>query len=487
MRKIKFIDDGQPSLFDYNFGAASASVSSGALAPAANKAAPCQFNKKMPAFEYIALSRTYGVSDYDLKEVKNKLALQAKWLESQEYISDVTGELRTFLDFTMSANHSKKYYAEVWNRTNTISDFMLNHNHRIAFLTITLNGCFRRALNGDYSRFKSQDEKKLSPKFFEKKLNCEPCSIKDLVDLLNYQWHAFFKRILAYLKGSKYFYIRAFEPHKDGVPHIHALISYPKEIHEKVLQAYKDIFNAPQNLKSTYLSKEQVKNGEINGFQWSINNPAGYVLKYINKSFVNCLENKELNHQQAWYIKYKVRRFTTSRHQIPLWIYRKINFFKKDFYNLCLLKDHSDWFCEWDYSSQYFRLSNIKTTELINYENGVLEYSIQGKIIHRYEKKFPKKPQRQKIDLRTYDEKDKKPFGRWECRKPINRMKDYEFLEYFKALAISNSPHYALCLNELKKRGLNKIFGFDDKPISLNNAGDDIDPFDIYYRSFSWI
>ncbi|MCI6579629.1 MAG: hypothetical protein MSC50_05085 [Campylobacter sp.] len=43
MRKIKFVDDGQPSLFDYNFGAASASVSSGALAPAANKAAPCQF------------------------------------------------------------------------------------------------------------------------------------------------------------------------------------------------------------------------------------------------------------------------------------------------------------------------------------------------------------------------------------------------------------------------------------------------------------
>ena len=260
MRKIKFVDDGQPSLFDENLGAASASVSGGRFAPTANKAAPCQFNKKLSAFEYIALSRTYGVSDDDLKEAKNKLALQSKWLESQEYISDVTGELRTFLDFTMSANHSKKYYAEVWNRTNTISDFMLNHNHRIAFLTITLNGCFRRALNGDYSRFKSQDEKKLSPEFFEKKLKNEPCSIKDLVDLLNYQWLAFVKRFFSYLKGAKHFYIRAFEPHKDGVPHIHALISYPKEIHEKVLQAYKDIFNAPQNLKSTYLSKEQVKN-----------------------------------------------------------------------------------------------------------------------------------------------------------------------------------------------------------------------------------
>ena len=492
MRKIKFVDDGQPSLFDENFGAASAPVSGGRFAPTANKAAPCQFNKKMPPLPKNHHLIPYGVSDDDLKEAKNKLARQAKWLASQEYISDVTGELRTFLDFTMSANLSKRYPAEMWNRANTISDFMLNHNHRIAFLTITLNGCFRRALNGDYSTFKDADHKYSTTDgkpLREKWRNDEPCSIKDLVDLLNYQWHGFFKRVLKLLKGSKYFYIRAFEPHKDGVPHIHALISYPKEIHEKVLQAYKDIFNAPQNLKSTYLSKEQVKNGEINGFQWSINNPAGYVLKYINKSFINCLENKELNHQQAWYIKYKVRRFTTSRHQIPLWIYRKINFFKKDFYNLCLLKDHSDWFCEWDYSSQYFRLSNIKTTELINYENGVLEYSIQGKIIHRYEKKLPKNPQRQKIDLRTYDDiqKDMRIELKSDSKKFVNRMKNYELMSYFKSLPVSNTAHYALTINELKKRGLNKIFGFDDKPISLNNASDEIDPFDIYYMSLSWI
>ena len=43
MRKIKFVDDGQPSLFDENLGAASASVSGGRFAPTANKAAPCQF------------------------------------------------------------------------------------------------------------------------------------------------------------------------------------------------------------------------------------------------------------------------------------------------------------------------------------------------------------------------------------------------------------------------------------------------------------
>ena len=55
MRKIKFVDDGQPSLFDENLGAASAPVSGGRFAPTANKAAPCQFNKKISAFDYIVI------------------------------------------------------------------------------------------------------------------------------------------------------------------------------------------------------------------------------------------------------------------------------------------------------------------------------------------------------------------------------------------------------------------------------------------------
>ena len=73
MRKIKFVDDGQPSLFDENLGAASASVSGGRFAPTANKAAPCQFNKKMPPLPKNHHLILYGVSDDDLKEAKNKL------------------------------------------------------------------------------------------------------------------------------------------------------------------------------------------------------------------------------------------------------------------------------------------------------------------------------------------------------------------------------------------------------------------------------
>ena len=115
----------------------------------------------------------------------------------------------------------------------------------------------------------------------------------------------------------------------------------------------------------------------------------------------------------------------------------------------------------------------------------MLEYSIQGKIIHRYEKKLPKKPQRQKIDLPA--KKDIRILPKTDAKKFVNRMKNYELMSYFKSLPVSNTAHYALTINELKKRGLNKIFGFDDKPISLNNASDDIDPFDIYYRSLSWI
>ena len=76
MRKIKFVDDGQLSLFDYNFGSASASVSGRRPAPTANKAAPCQFNKKMPPLPKNHHLMPYGVSDDDLKEVKNKSEIE---------------------------------------------------------------------------------------------------------------------------------------------------------------------------------------------------------------------------------------------------------------------------------------------------------------------------------------------------------------------------------------------------------------------------
>lgn len=477
MKKKNVVIDNSADLFDES-GAALISVSTGALARRANEAAPCQFNKKMPPLtKSKSIFLPFGISKQDLKDCKDKLARQAKWLKSQEFISDVTGEFKTLFDYCKSANLSPTYYAELNNRVNTISDFMANKGLKYAFLTITLNGCFRKALIGDYSTFKENDLKMLSLDFRKKLENSEPCSVRDLVDLLNFQWHGYFKRVFKYLKGQEYFYIRAFEPHKrDGVPHIHALFAYPAECHYKILNAFKDIFNAPQNLKNSALSKEQKENGEINGFQWSLNNPTGYVLKYINKSFVNHLEGGELNENQAWYVKYKVRRFTSSRHQVPLWIYRKINFFKKDFYDLCTFAESPDWICEWDYNTQYFRFENVKTDEKIICENGELLHTFKNTLLHRYKKKVYKVIHKKLVIPDRIKENKLIPAS--EYKKPINRMKDFEFMHYFKHLTIESTPHYALCINELIKRKMNGIFGIAAKKINLNNAAQEINPFD---------
>lgn len=456
----------------FNYGAPSATMSAQEPATACEQGAPCQINKKLSALSlsvaknikpYIKIP--FGVSKNDLKLSNLKLQNQKEWLKNQIYkINKETGEVKTLLDVSMSANLSPKYYAELNNRVNTIADFAFNKGLKSSFLTITLNGCFRDALKGDFSRFTPKDRSLLSDDFkYKMMFNPYSIGIKDLIDLLNYQWNIFIKRIHTKFKGIEKYYIRAFEPHKnDGVPHIHALISYPKYAHEFIYKTFKDVFYAPQNLKVNYLSKEQIKNGEINGFQWTLSNPTGYVLKYINKSFINFDKNDKLDPNSAWYIKYKVRKFISSRHQIPLWIYRKINFFFSDFYNLCTLKDNPDWVCEWSYDKQYFRLSNIQTTETILYENGIMKHTIKDYIIHIYQKETKEQnPTPYKItDKLTIKAKKEHKFIKPQ-NLPINRMKDYTLITYYKNLDTFNSnlQHLAYVENELIKRDLGFIVG----------------------------
>ena len=437
-------------LFDLDTGAALALSSGRYEVAGAKSAAPCQINKKLSVFHSNNEIINFGISKIDIKNANLKVERQRKWLENQNFISQF-GQIKSLLDCSLSANISPKYYAELNNRVNTIQDFCFNENLKTSFLTITLNGCFRDALLGDFSRFKLQDKRLLPYYLAEKLSNNEAFTIKDLVNLLNHLWFVFVKRIHTKYKNFKKYYIRAFEPHKkDGVPHIHALLSYPEFAHDYILKTFKNIFYAPQNLKTNYLSKEQVLNGEINGFQWTLNNPSGYILKYINKSFVNFNKSKNLNAISSWYVKHKVRRFISSRHQIPLWIYRKINFFFKDFYNLCTIKNNADWICEWDIKKQYFRLENVFNDELIHYENGIFKHSIKGVVLHEYQKAlYSSLSKKVKITFK----KEKLDFK----LKPLlikfpNRLKNYDLMQYYISLGKQNTPHFALVENEIYKR-----------------------------------
>ncbi|WP_082858173.1 replication endonuclease [Campylobacter iguaniorum] len=432
------------------------------------KVLPLSLSVRKNVKEYVKIP--FGISNKDLKFANLKLENQKKWLKNQIYkIDEKTGEIKTLLDCSMSANLSSKYYAELNNRVNTIQDFVFNKGLKSSFLTITLNGCFRDALRGDFSRFKAKDRSLLSPNFSYKMMfNPYDIGIKDLIDLLNYQWNIFIMRIHRKYKGLEKYYIRAFEPHKsDGVPHIHALISYPEYAHDFIFRTFKDVFYAPQNLKVNYLSKEQIKNGEINGFQWTLSNPTGYVLKYINKSFINFDKNDKLDPNSAWYIKYKVRKFISSRHQIPLWIYRKINFFYRDFYNLCSLKSLEDWHCEWNYQDKYFKIQNLDTTETILYENGVLKHTIKDHIIHIYQKETQENNYNKPfkiLDKPTIKAKKEYKFVKVD-ELPISRMKNYTLINYYKSLDTFNTNIQKLAYieNELNKRDFSFVTGEKSK------------------------
>lgn len=244
-----------------------------------------QFNKKLLPLSF--KKSFYGLSEYDLKICNEKLESQRAYLSQFFYKSNFTGEFRSFLDLSTSANFSKKYYAEVLNRCNLLNSYVFDYDLIPVFLTITLNGCFRKALNGDFGSFKTADKKFFDYALKYKFEHNQAFNIRDLINLLNRQWNLFVMRLHRKYENLTKFYIRCFEPHKkDGVPHIHALLYIPKYAFDYVFKTYKDLFNAPQNLKQVNkLSKEQIDNGEINGFQWSLNNPTGYLMKYIYKIF----------------------------------------------------------------------------------------------------------------------------------------------------------------------------------------------------------
>ncbi len=406
---------------------------------------------------------------------------QLEYLNSNEILTQ-SGQFKTFKDVTMSANFSPRYYAEVANRANTIYSLAQDVRFKPVFLTITLNGCFRDALKGDFSRFTPNDRRTLPPLLKLKIDRNEAFSIRDLIFALNYQWDIFSSRNV--FRGVKKMYIRAFEPHKkDGVPHIHALLYIPASLIPKALETYKSVFNAPMNITQDInrLTKEQIANGEINGFQWTINNPTGYVMKYIQKTFLNLNKKQELDELSSWYIVHKVRRFLTSRSTIPLWVYRKIFFIENDLHTLTEMLSEPRSIIEWDYELKYIRFSNAYTGQELEYKNGYYEYKIGGRVVKsRYYEKSPCKvsdkpcmKKRKDYNLPKFTpvfNKNNKQIGFYngyifaeKLTPQISKLSDLELFNYFKTLDIENDlsinhHHYVHVNNELVKRG---FYGFE--------------------------
>jgi hypothetical protein len=272
---------------------------------------------------------TYGLSKKDLFNIRTKIDNQRDFLE-QNSITTSKGEEKTYMDFSYSANHSKRYYPRILNKVDTFVSIAMNKGYVPLFLTPTLDGFFRDFLKGNYDRWDKNKKKYVLDNhipnndrnghyldLIERKAVFTP---KDLYKIMGHQLHRFTK-ILGEIKRNNedfsYSFLRVTEPHKDGVPHFHILMYIPPEYVSTVYRAFMKSFPAPRNsqriTKYNTFGKNK-RNGkkiqegmyETHGFQTEIRSPVGYILKYILKSFINLINDEELDYLQAWYIKYRI-------------------------------------------------------------------------------------------------------------------------------------------------------------------------------------
>ena len=430
----------------------------------------------------------YNVSNQDLKYQSIKRQNQIDLLSSNTFLTS-SGQVKTFLDVSMSANISSRYYAQLANKVNTLQQIMTNQGLVPIFMTITLDGVFHDLLYGDYSRFTLKHQKKLPENQKNGYLktmasNREPFSVRDLYQLLRSQWASFQNsRVYRKMKkeGFKPGYLFSVEPHKSGVPHAHILLYVPEHFILPLRDKFKDIFDAKLNITQdkSKLTYDQIQNGELNGYQWTLSNAVAYVMKYCTKSFMDIKNNSELDKLQAWYMKYKIIRITMSHSLVPQWVYNKIYPLESDWLYLSTLNLYK-MSCEWSYENDYFRFVDDNLNKEFKYERGLYQMYINNNLVEQFGEQKPKKIKNTyRVDPKPIlRKKVKKPIIQLVIngkifdfyKKPISKRSDYDLLTYYRKLDPNDETidlkHFALVQNECIERGL--IQGNIQSPNNFN-------------------
>lgn len=414
----------------------------------------------------------YDISPYDLQNARLKNLKQRDYLASNTFITS-NGSVKSLIDVSMSANISTRYYAQLVNKVNTLQQVMTNEDLTPIFLTITLDGIYHDLLFGDYSRFELKHQKKLCENqingtFQTKTSNREAFDVNDLYQVLRSQWASFQNsRVYRNMKkGNNVGYLFSVEPHESGVPHAHVLLYVPFKFIELLKEQFKKSFPALLNVTQdkTRLSAQQVENGEINGFQWTLSNPVGYIIKYCVKSFMDLKNQTEIDELQAWYIKNRIVRFTMSHTLVPQWVYNKVYPLESDWLYLSDLKLNA--FCEWSQEDDYFKFEDIKNQKVLKYEKGLYQYFQDGILAHQFGETKEKEDFSMRFEAKPMLRKKlKKPISiKVFCngieydlfQKPISQRGNYDLIDYYNHLNIEtcNLQHFGLVQNECIRRNL---------------------------------
>lgn len=437
----------------------------------------------------------YGLTPHDLKYCRDKIDGQRSYLSNNHFHTS-TGQVKSLLDVSFSANISERYYSQLSNKINTMSDLAKSQNLKPVFLTITLDGFFRGLLTANYSKWDrlSEIEKfeylRHIPNnevhgFLRDKIKERiKFTIKDCYNVLAFQWYRYssgyaFKKIKK--DGKQFIYLKAAEPHKDGVPHFHVLLWIPETYFESFKKDFQRYFPAPQNHKPI----ENGNEGDTKGFQTAIHNPVGYIMKYATKSFMDLRTGEDLNYLQSWYIKHKIRRITTSHSTIPQWVYQKVFAIEKDWYHLTDLNIREPMLCEWNKEDDHFTLIE-DNGRVLQYDRGVLTLRYLGsdRVIQQLGefKDTPKtqprklepvpstwmKPIQPKKYIAVYIDGDHSLFHNGVIFKltpqPL-KMSDFELLNYWHSIDFEtvNAAHLDHLRNILADRGLitGEDYGYD--------------------------
>jgi len=271
-------------------------------------------------------------------------------------------------------------------------------------------------------------------------------------------------------------YFRVYEPHKSGVPHLHALLFLPADY---IIEIKKKFYS--------YFTNKLKWGANIGGvgfrYTWykEKGGAVGYVMKYILKTFKDT-ESKSVQHSAYWYIKHNVRRFLSSRTLAPLSIYRKVRYYFKnrfgsDLKEISRLIENGSIYKLFD--------DTVINYRYINQENGEFEDVVlwskngesiinsrykdcQGRIKLTYVKK--EEIEFKKQDFSNFSNYKPNKTNTWDGMPIIpSKMSDYQLFSYYTKLDSAdiktlNLQHFNITRNEMIKRNL-----ISGTPNSLND------------------
>jgi hypothetical protein len=393
----------------------------------------------------------YGITQEKKEYIDKKISKNKTFLKNLTFYNEDYNLISMF-DTDMNANLSpQRYFAEVNNRVNTLFKVAREFELVPAFLTITLPSSFHP---------KSDKYNDYTPRQ----------SALYLSDI----WSKFLRlKIFKHIRdnsGHKMIYIRVYEPHKSGVPHLHAMIFIPKiflhHVKKKFYEHYTKYDFKRVGLK--FITRFD-KSHKYDGVTGAI----AYILKYMNKTFKSA-ESDTMSNEAYYFAYHGIRRFITSQTLVPLWLYRKIkhNEETRDLYHLTKLYKEGHIYTS--FNKEYITQRYIKK-ERIEYAMDDIEIvsSVEEKVIYqknhfisnqfKFDKKYydpiPKKIIREKHPIPLYINNKKFHYINGnviELKKHITDMNDFELLNRYNTYDVENSSytHYIAIRNLLINRGL---------------------------------